>query len=202
MSIRRLALGPVLFVLASSSIAIAGCGSDSPPVARAYVSSKVSVGSAGAAACQVTEPTWIVIGTQNSGVNDGDNNEQGVGVHVSCSVTANSDGSFQVNALAALGNIGSVTMTGKFTTGHGDKQTGIRGVFQRGDGLGHFEESDCTATFESTDANFNTKDQPNAGVAAGRVWATMVCPQAIDSSHTSPLNCNAIAELKFENCSQ
>lgn len=197
MSIRRLALGPALFVLAGSSIAIAGCGSNTSPTAKVFLNAQMTSGLNGSAVCGVTDPSWVVIGSSSASVDDGAD-QTGVGVKVSCSVTANSDGSFQVNAIGVLGNVGSVTITGKFTTS-GD-QAGIRGVFQRGD-FGHFEDTNCTVSY---------KNNPFMGVAAGRVWGNIDCPSAADSSQNrqgadggpTARACEGLAEFKFENCAQ
>lgn len=197
MSIRRLALGPALFVLAGSSIAIAGCGSNTAPTAKVFLNSQLTAGTNGSAICGVTDPTLVVIGSSAASADDG-SDQSGVGVKASCSVTANADGSFQVNAIGVLGNVGSVTITGKFTTS--GEQTGIRGVFQSGV-FGRFEDTNCTVSY---------KNNPFMGVAAGRVWGNIDCPSAADSFQSrtgadggpTPRACEGLAEFKFENCAQ
>ncbi len=193
----RLALGPVFFVVAASSIGIAGCGSDSQPIARVFLNSQMTAGINGSAVCGVTDPSWVVIGSSAKSADDG-SDQTGVGVKASCSVQANADGSFQVNAIGVLGNVGSVTITGKFTTS-GD-QTGIRGVFQRGD-FGHFEDTNCKVSYAAN---------PFMGVAAGRVWGNLDCSSASDASQSrvgpdggpTARACEGLAEFKFENCAQ
>jgi hypothetical protein len=207
MSIRSLVLGHALFVLAAASAGIAGCGSDAQPIAKVYINSLMT---GRADLCGVTDPTWVGIGTAAESVHDGDNDAAGTPVHVSCSITSNADGSFQVNAIGTLGQIGSVTVTGKFTTDRSAPQTGIRAVFQRGD-FGHFEQEDCTATYSSLGPppTFSAEENQFTGVAAGRVWATIDCPNAADSTQQRMVNgmavarsCDGKAEVKFENCGQ
>lgn len=206
MSLCRLVLGHALFVVAASSVAIAGCGSDTQPTPKAFIDARVRAGGNGSAVCGVVDPTWVEIGTAATSVSDGSNDANGVKVSVSCSVTSNGDGTFKVNAVGTLGNVGSVTITGNFATS--GTQNNIRAVFQRSDG--RFEQTDCTATYQSLTPTGVLTDNGFAGVAAGRVWATVHCPTASDASQqrqgqdggATPRACDGLAEFKFENCGQ
>jgi hypothetical protein len=197
MSLRRLLFGHALVALIGAS-AVAGCSGDPAPTQRAYIQSTVGTGVDGSAACGVTDPDWVTIGDASTAKNDGDD-QAGLQVHVSCSVTSAGDGSFNVNAVAALGNKGSVTVTGKFTT-TGD-QSNIRAVFGRGD-FGQFTDTACTVSY--------TLHPGLMGVAAGRVWGYIDCEHAADpnqqrmDSKGNPIarTCKAQGEFKFENCSQ
>ena len=197
MSLRRLLFGHALFAALGTS-AIAGCSGDPQPTSRAYIKSTVGAGVDGSAACGVTDPDWVTIGDPKASKNDGDD-QSGLTIHVSCSVKSNGDGSFSVNAIGTLGNKGSLTVNGKFTTS-GD-QSNIRGVFQRGD-FGSFSDTACTVSYSL---------QPGfMGVAAGRVWGYIDCEHAADPNQQRmdskgnpiPRTCKAQGEFKFENCSQ
>jgi hypothetical protein len=202
MSFRRFAFGSFLLPLGGVLVSTGGCSDNSTPTPRAFIDSHMGAGiQAPSQVCGITEPVWVGVGTIGAGgqsVNDGDS-QDGKQVNVNCSVSANSDGSFQVNASVTLGGTGSVTINGKLT-GSGT-QTNVHGVFQRGD-FGRFDENDCTIDFSS---------KSNMGVAAGRVWGVLDCPHASDPSQPRPnpaggdqvpRACEGTAEFKFENCGQ
>jgi hypothetical protein len=179
---------------------VGGCSSNTPATANAYIDSTVFASAdLGAQVCGVTGGPWIEVGTASSPTDDGAS-QSGFTVSVSCSVTANPDGSFQVNALATVGNSGSVGVQGKFTTS--GTQTGIHGSFTRGGG----DEAD----FTSSDCSVSYTMDPNMGVAAGRVWGYITCPDVVDpgSSEIGPdggavsRTCQAAATFKFQNCAQ
>ena len=170
--------------------------SGEPPPSRVYLNASMTAGAAGADVCGVAEPSFLVIGSPAKSVADGET-QAGVLVKVSCSVTANTDGSFQVTAGVVSGD-SSVTLMGRVTsTG---TQTNVRGVFERSY-FGHFEAADCTVRY---DAN------PSMGVALGRVWGTLDCPDMADASQSrmgpdgGPIarSCHAVAEVKLEDCVQ
>ena len=209
MSFRRFALGSFLFPIGGVLVVLAsagGCSDNTTPTPRAFIDSHMAVGpQAPAQVCGITEPEWVGVGTADSkgfvqtSVNDGDS-QDGKQVSVNCSVTANSDGSFQVNASVTLASTGSVTINAK-VTGSG-QQTGVHGVFQRSD-FGRFDENDCTIDFTRVSG---------MGVAAGRVWGDLDCPHASDPSQPRPNPdggseevahaCEGTAEFRFENCGQ
>lgn len=170
----------------------AGCSDDSPAVARAFLTSVVIPGKDGAAVCQVHEASWVNIGSVNAPVEDG-KSQTGAGVGVTCRVVATGDG-FDVFASAVLSGVGSVTISGKFTSAGADKS--VRAVFQRGDVGGKFEENDCTVTYDA-----------GMGIAAGRVWGRLDCPKIQDlttsfGSPPQPRTCAGSAEFRFENCAR
>ena len=68
--------------------------------------------------------------------------------------------------------------------------TNIRGVFQRGD-FGKFEQRDCTADYSPSTV---------AGVAGGRVWALMKCPDIVRADQDQ--HCEGQVQFRFENCTQ
>lgn len=109
-------------------------------------------------------------------------------VAVSCSVTADGD-AFQVNAHAQLTGSkgGAVTLSGRMAN-VGD-QTGISvSITQLGE---TFADSGCTARFDAT---------LGQGIAAGRVWAQVDCPNAANAA--AQRICTAAMQLRFENCTQ
>jgi len=174
-----------------------GCSSNTPAAANAYVQSQLTASDdLGSEACGITANTWVEVGTSDTSADDG-STATGYTVSVSCSVTANSDGSFQVNALASDVGFGSVGIVGKFTTS--GTQMGIHATFQRGD-TGTFSAGNCTVDYTESDM----------GVAAGRVWGVMTCPDVVDNT-TSEIGpdggdvnrtCAATATFKFQNCGQ
>lgn len=200
MSFRRFILGSFLLPLGGVLLAsTGGCSDNTSPTPRVYVSSQMLAGTqAPSQVCGITDPVWVGVGTSTQSVNDGDA-QDGKQVNVNCSVSANSDGSFQVNASVTLAGTGSVTINGKLT-GSG-QQTNVHGVFQRGD-FGRFDQNDCTIDFSRVS---------NMGVAAGRVWGDLDCSHASDPSQPRPnpaggaqvpRACEGTAEFKFENCGQ
>jgi hypothetical protein len=205
---RRFLLGS-LFIsfLGTTASMVGGCSSNTPATPNAYVSA-VLQGSAdlGTEACGINEASFLEVGASSGGggiasADDG-SSQGGFNVSVSCSVTANSDGSFQVNALASNGSAGAFGIIGKFTSS--GVQTGIHATFS-GPANADFSEVDCTVAYSSI-------VEPGAptGVAAGRVWGTVTCPDAVDpgTSEIGPdggdvsRTCAATAEFKFQNCSQ
>ena len=141
-------------------------------------------------------PSFLVIGSPTKSVADGET-QAGALVKVTCSVTANTDGSFQVTAGVVAGD-SSVTLMGRVTsTG---SQANVRGVFERSY-FGHFEAVDCTVKYDT---------DPAMGVALGRFWGTLDCPDISDASQSrmapdggpTPRSCHAVAEIKLEDCAQ
>ncbi len=174
-------------------VSLVGCSSSAPPLPLAYVNSLfVGPGSSGAA-CSYSSGTWIQIENAPSAPDDavqtGETTDKGASVTVSCSVHANSDGSFAVTATATLGGLGGggLTVSGTFTSM--GTQMNIQGVFTRGD-TGTYQENDCTVAYDKT----------GMGIAAGRVWGDLSCPNESRSGESTPESCAAQAEFKFENC--
>ncbi len=198
---RRFLLGSLFLSFAAATLStVGGCSSKSPATPNAYIDSTIfSSADLGSEACGINGGPWIDVGTSDTPADDG-SSQSGYNVSVSCSVTANNDGSFQVNALATDGNAGSVSVVGKFTTS--GMQTGIHGSFTRGGGEeADFTSSDCSVSYTMSDG---------MGVAAGRVWGFITCADVTDPS-TSEVGpdggaisrtCAASATFKFQNCSQ
>lgn len=189
----RFLLRPICFASVAATLAAVGCSSATPPNPRVYLQSQIDDGTNPPPGCGIVASSngWVDIGSVNQSIDNG-GSQTGGPVTVSCSVTSNGDGSFQVNAAATVGGAagGSVTIVGKFTSS--GMQSGITAHFQRGDGSGSFQETDCTASY-ATNANM--------GVAAGRIWAQLECPTVIDNEKTTPLVCEGKAEFRFEDCS-
>ena len=81
----------------------------------------------------------------------------------------------------------------------------MRAVFVRAD-TGGFTSTDCTAwyTNDRVSPQTSTTLNGNMGVAAGRFWATIICPTAKFNDPTSSAHqaCQGVATIKLENCNQ
>ena len=109
-------------------------------------------------------------------------------VTVSCAVTPDGD-AFLVKLSTQLSGMrgGAATISGRINP-VGDS-TGVSvSITQLGV---TFTDANCTARFDSV---------AGQAVAAGRVWATVDCPNA--ASPATQLICKTTAELRFENCAQ
>jgi hypothetical protein len=172
------------------------CSDPTPPAARAIIDSNMGPGAAGDMACMISSTQWVEIGgfgnppavpvrTVDNNTDNGNGN-----VTIVCSVKGNDASGYVVSASATLAGSegGTVSISGTFTP-TGD-QSNISATFQNAT-FGSFRESDCTASYAAN---------PNMGVAAGRVWATIDCPniQRPDQNRT----CAANAQIRFENCDQ
>lgn len=184
------------FMAAAAStalVSLVACSSGPPPLPLAYVNSTFDGPGTSGAACSFSPGVWIQIKNAPSAPDDavqtGGTTDKGASVTVSCSVHANADGSFAVTATATLGGLGGggLTVSGTFTSM--GTQMNIHGVFTRGD-TGTYEENDCTVAY----------DQTGMGIAAGRVWADLTCPNETRSGESMPESCSAQAQFKFENC--
>jgi hypothetical protein len=194
-------LVPALATLALVAALAPACSSAAiPPFKVALYSQLGNSTDHPATQCQLTYTEWLNVGAVGAGqtpgaltvpVTDGDT-DQGRAISVPiCSVVAAGDG-YDVNVSVKVGGSagGSFSVNGHFT-GAGT-QTNIQAVFQRGD-TGAFKENDCQATL-------GTAARPEMGIAPGRVWAMIECPNVILSN--SARVCRAAAEFRFENCSQ
>ena len=121
-------------------------------------------------------------------IDDGAQDQQGT-VSVTCSVTGAGSG-FDVAAHAELTGAtgGAVTITGHFEP-TGD-QMNITAAISAKQGQ-TFTDRGCIATFDST---------VGQSVAAGRVWATLDCPNAANAG--AQQTCKTHAQFRFENCTQ
>jgi hypothetical protein len=184
----------LLPALAAAALAITfapGCSDDTPATPQAAVTSTIRPGSGGAQACSTNQSVYWAIGNGSGGdipVKDGDT-MNGANVGVQCKVSGNDQAGYDVAATAALAGKGSIAIHGHFTSVH-TTQTSISATFNDSSGLGSFVQSDCTATYEGD----------NQGVAGGRIWATLTCPSASDTSKNKV--CEGDSVFRFENCSQ
>ena len=202
----------VAFALASLGLAVApGCSStqNAPPRVALYS----TVGDSTAHPqneCKLAPTDWLDIGaigatTAGAGdqaipINDGDVDSAsgtaatGLGhtVHVSqCSVVA-SNGGYDVSVAVDVDNVGSFSVSGHFT-GDGT-QNNVHAVFSRAD-TGGFVEDDCTVDYTTADTNTG-----HPGIAPGRVWGQLKCPNATYEAQSR--TCAGFAEFRFENCAQ
>jgi hypothetical protein len=182
------------FLLTTAALAIGiatGCGDDKPSTPQAAVTSTIKPGTAGSQSCTTNKAVEWKLGNgagEDIPVKDGDS-LNGAGVAVQCKVSGNDQAGYDVSAQATWTGKGSVGISGHFS-GSRDPQPNITGSFIDASGLGNFHQSDCVATFTAGDQ----------GVAAGRVWAVLTCPNAIDSGQTKA--CEGDSEFRFENCAQ
>ena len=173
-----------------------GCSDPAPPARRVILEATFSPGAHTSVECPIASTDWVDIGAFGNPplvpvrpVNSGDDNGNGP-VDITCSVKGNDAAGYDIAVSATLSGLsgGTVSITGHMsTTG---EQTGLIGVFQRSD-YGQFRQSDCTATF--------TENQ-NMGVAPGRVWGTLHCPNVKRSDQNRV--CDGEAQFRFENCDQ
>ncbi len=186
------------FVLLASIAAFCapGCSDPAPPARRVILEAAFSPGSHSSTVCPIASTDWVDIGAFGNPpivpvrpVTTGDDNGNGP-VDITCSVKGNDAAGYDVAASATLSGLsgGTVSITGHFTTT--GTQTGINGVFQRAD-YGQFRDNDCTVTF--------TENQ-NMGVAPGRVWGRLDCPNAARTDQGR--SCDGNAQFRFENCDQ
>jgi hypothetical protein len=123
---------------------------------------------------------------------DGDAQGQGK-VAIACSVTGAGAGAFNVDAtLNMTGPEGGLFhVDGKFTTT--GVQQDIHAIFSSRATTNTYEQLDrkCTVTYDTT----------YEGVALGRVWGRIDCPNATLSG-VPDTTCTASATFRFENCAQ
>jgi hypothetical protein len=127
--------------------------------------------------------------TPSRPVQDGAQEQQG-SVSISCSVTPAGADEFNVNATVRLTGAtgGLFTVKGKFKTG--GEQTG-EGIFAK-QSLSSYTQRDGKCVVKYT--------TPNQGVAAGRIWGEITCPNAELANGDS--SCQGYAQFRFENCAQ
>jgi hypothetical protein len=141
-------------------------------------------------------------GTSNTGVSTG-STWNGKAVAVNCTVSGNDTSGFNVFAEATYGSgslQNSIIIQGHFN-GTPGTQTGISGSFL--DALSLSQETLAEAPTTGTNADPGcTISYPLAGmgIASGRVWAHIDCPNAADLNVS--VTCDAKADFLFENCSE
>jgi hypothetical protein len=181
--------------LCAVAFAPTGCSDPVNPPPRVVMESTVVQGAHGKQ-CQISSVQWVNIGgfgnpaagTPPRPVEDG-TTDNGAAVHVSCSVKKNGS-AYDVLAEAQISGPdgGTITIVGSFT--EQGNQANLRGVFQRGD-FGKYEQKDCTADYSPSTV---------AGVAPGRVWALMKCPNLARPDIDAL--CEGQVQFRFENCQQ
>jgi hypothetical protein len=190
-----------LGLAACSGTAIGGSSEDagadaSHVVAQAAVVWNVTPGTNSAAGCSAVDDTWEIGNPESAPIvtvpNGGTSN--GVPVTVNCVVAPKPDG-YTVVANVQYGNDGALTVTGLVTVGangQAETATAMSGVFNDNLGLvANLSQNNCTVTFTQN---------PNMGIAAGRIWGVIDCPQA--TTTTGSEVCDGHAEFIFEGCAQ
>lgn len=186
--------------LSATGLLAAGCSDDEKATPRVVFTSDITPGAHTAAECPESG-TWFKIGDfgtpgsfDGNGqpldpprpVDNGGSDQQG-SVTANCRVVPEGDG-FRVEGQAVLTGAtgGSFLVAGLFRpTG---EQQGISASFTR-QGV-TYKQSNCVAKYTETEMT----------VAAGRVWATVTCPDA-ESASTQRI-CLGRATFRFENCDQ
>ena len=173
---------------------LAACGSSTTYTPQVYIKASIGPGNTAAtSSCGFAAGTdWLDIGTSDgveySPVPSG-SNLGGATVNVDCRVTPSGDG-FDVDITTSKTGEdtgGSLSISGHFTSS--GVQSKITGTFGQ-QIKGTFTAADCTVTYENQ----------YMGVAAGRVWGVLDCP---DANYASQMRtCDAQAEFRFENCGQ
>jgi hypothetical protein len=203
----RLAGWPAL--LASS--ALVACSNNNPQPADAFVDATINSPTGQSQDCNVASTqTALAIGTATGGkpttVNDGDQQNGGAKVSVTCSVTP-SGGGFDIKLVVEQGGLngGSLTITSPTGQGAVTQQggMGITGVFQS-EMNGSYSENDCTISPMYMGAPLPSKIGPS--IAAGRIWGHLSCPNATLGGMNLPDGgsyfCDDEADFLFENCGQ
>ena len=177
-------------------ICASACSSPAPPTERVIVDSNMSPGSHSMTDCPIAQTQWVEIGAFQTTTtpidpidNNGDDNGNGT-VSIVCAVKGNDANGYDIEVSATLSGDtgGSLSITGHVTpTG---TQMGISGVFQRAD-YGNFREDDCVISFAPNS---------NEGVAPGRLWGSISCPNIVNQSQLR--TCDGEANFRFENCDQ
>jgi hypothetical protein len=182
---------------ALAMVLAAGCSDPEPATPRVTFDSNIAPGPNPSTAC-TESGTWFTIGdfgappqTPVRPIEDGQPDQQGQ-VTVTCSVTPTGDG-FNVRATAALSGAtgGTFLIEGLFR--EQGEQTGIRTTISKAGRSGAYRSDECIV-------RYTTEFQ---GVAAGRVWGELDCPQATPTSaSTEDITCQVKAQFRFENCIQ
>ncbi|MDB4935997.1 MAG: hypothetical protein JWP87_2969 [Labilithrix sp.] len=205
-SLRSVRFASVVLVTGLVAASANGCSDPEQATPRVAFDSSVFPGKHPATGCGKTG-TWFTIGNFGNPalgrmnpadpesplidpvvpIDDGAADQQGT-VSISCSVAEDGDG-FQVKAHAELTGAtgGAVTISGRFTK-DGDQPDITVALTTHGE---TFTDAHCTASFDKTLGH---------AVAAGRVWAQVVCPNA--EYQSAQQICESKAQFRFENCAQ
>ena len=174
-------------------VASVACGGSTTFVPQVYIKASMGPTESAPASCMLAPGTdWLDIGSLDGQTYTPIANnvtDNGATVTVDCRVTP-SAGGFDVSVTTSkTGDTtgGSLHIEGQFTaTG---TQSKIIASFGKAS-IGNFSANDCTVQFTNQ----------YMGVAAGRVWGVIDCP---DASYPSQMRtCDATAEFRFENCDE
>jgi hypothetical protein len=202
-------LAAALAATAASGAAGMGCSSNTPPPPRAYVSSILTIGPSpnSATSCPLGSGPWLAIGLENGSVNDGDT-QSGGGVSVQCKVASAGD-NFNVFVFTELNGLNGGAFTlgtssdspATFAPPAGPPGTTVTSLpvsttSNSKDPQHTLKEADCTFTY------FDPQQSNGPGIAAGRVWGTVTCPHATDTSKSPNDVCQIATTFRVENCSQ
>jgi hypothetical protein len=170
-----------------------GCSNSSNPTPQVAIVWLVDQGS-NVGTCGAPNDTWTVGNTSTSPITTvtAGATSNGITVSATCSVAPNSTG-YQVNAYAAYGTQGTLTISGQFVVASGASpgpQTNIDAQFSDHLALiANLEEKDCTVSFPKS----------GMGIGPGMVWGELDCPSEADQNGTV---CDGTAEFLFEDCAQ
>jgi hypothetical protein len=133
-----------------------------------------------------------------------DSSYNGTPVSVNCTVSGNDSSGFNLFLSAAFGT-GEEAPGSLIVQGHVDgttnQQTGISGSFLDNISLGGITLAEAPSTGTTPDPGCTiTYPNPGMGIASGRIWAHIDCPNAINGN--SGRDCDANADFRFENCGE
>jgi hypothetical protein len=190
------------------SIGASGCGENVQATPQVVIDAQIGPGKHSNAECPQSASPWFQIGyignpglgrvdpnDPNSALKDppqpakdGAEEQQGTAA-VSCSVIAAGDG-FDLALHAELSGAtgGAITITGHIL--RAVDSPGLSAAIAR-KGEAYSANGTCVATFDTA---------LGQGVASGRVWARLDCPDAAAPSLQRV--CATHAEFRFENCAQ
>ncbi len=189
--------------LTTTVLSVAACSTE-PATPQAALTSRLEVMSRtpdGVDVCPLSGE-WIKIGNfRGPGQNETElvldgADQGGVPVKVDCAVVDNG-GSFQVDIKGEVEGTegGVVQLSGSFSPS--GKQEGVSVTFGRAD-YGAYIASDCTVSYYAAGED---ESQPSfRGVAAGRVWGFLSCPEVKSAERNRA--CRANMQFRFENCAQ
>ncbi|MBX3199157.1 MAG: hypothetical protein KF894_13570 [Labilithrix sp.] len=139
-------------------------------------------------ACDEAGPLFTIGGfTSESPIRDGEV-LGGSSLRVTCAIKSDGAGAFDVEGWIFLAGAagGQFRISGKLAAS--GEQSGIDGGFSRAEGESYEQQDGCVVHYPSA----------FQGVAPGRVWGEIRCPSATRAG----ASCRAIAQFRFENCSQ
>jgi hypothetical protein len=199
----------ILSVLFASGALVAvapGCSNKTAPTPQVGLVWVVEPG-ANAAECPVPGEDRIVIGSgdpSDTPVANGQSSN-GTPVSVDCQVSGDDSSGFNLFLSASYGTsqgaLGTLLIQGHVAGTTTSQQTGLSGSFLDNISLGGITLAEAPSTGTNADPGC-TITYPNAGmgIASGRIWAHIDCPNALNGN--SSKECDANADFRFENCSE